>query len=167
MALGTVEELVRGWLPWLPAATIVPAVDTQIDLYKISTYYFLQSYLGIADADVEDDGQYNGVTRLLVAALVANDLMVNKVLLNVGGTSSTAPSGGKRIKKAKADVVEAEFDYAKASDGNSLLMSADKLMALLKEKICIYGSTLNIWLPMCMCDDNLEITPFKAYVNCD
>lgn len=164
MALQTVENLVRGWLPFLPPITVNPTIDQKLIDYKINTYYYLQSYLGIADADVEVDNTYQGVKRLLVAAVEAYDLLNNKVLENIGGTSTTPPSGGKRIKKAKADVVEAEFDYAKASDGNSLITKADTIMANLKAKICEYAATLNIRLPMCDCETEGEIMNFKAYV---
>lgn len=276
MALQSVEDLVRGWLPWLPPAGVNPTIDTQITNYKINTYYFLQPYLGIADADVETDAIYTGIKRLLVAAIVAYDLLNNKTLENMSGSAETlasisfnitggtsnpgvnrivnvkingviitstavdhtgnndttaaalaanilayisspdytgtsntnqvtvkavpgsgagpngyvleittggdvtvtgnlgqmaggvgavsAGAGAKRIKKAKADVVEAEFDYAKASDGGTLTTKSDTIMGTLKNKICEYAATLQVRLPMCDCIGESEIMTFKAYV---
>lgn len=171
MALQSVEDMVRGWLPWLPPAGQNLPLDAQITAYKINTYYFLQSYLGIADVDVENDAIYTGVKRLLVAAMVAYDMIVNKVYENLGGnsTGTVQPgSGAQRIKKGKADVVEAEFDYSKASDGNALLMNTEKLLADLKAKICAYAVTLKINLPMCDCGDTEVCPPFLTVVeDCD
>jgi hypothetical protein len=276
MALQSVEDLVRGWLPWLPAAGVNTTLDAQITAYKINTYYFLQPYYGFTDAQVEVDANYTGIKRLLAAALVTYDLIQNKVLINLsgnvetlasvvfgitGGTlsagvnrivsikingititsaaidhtgnndttaaavaanilaflsnpnynasvltnqvtvqavpgsgsspngfvleiitagdvtvsgnlgqmaggvgSSVAGAGAKRIKKAKADVVEAEFDYAKSSDGTTLTSQTSSIVSDLKSKICAYAATLQINLPMCDCQIEGEIMNFKAYV---
>lgn len=156
----------KGILPFLPANDA--GVDAKIEENKIMQYYFLQPYFGIDDADVENDATYTGNRRILVAYLVAYDLLYNKVLGNVGGSSAEGTDGseaGQRIKKGKADVVEAEFDYAKAGDGNSLVMGSEGLLSKLLEKICSLSATLKIQLPMCDCDDEkTAIFPaFKSY----
>lgn len=146
MAIGTVLELVKERLPFIPNDG---TYDARINSLKLEVYYAIQHCTGIADADVEDDTKYTGLTRYLVVRYVCYLLIYNKIIEVLGGVGGAAPSGNKRIKKGKADVVEAEFDYAKASDGSTLSMEATSLIANLLKEMCGYAKTLKCSLPMC------------------
>ncbi|RUP41613.1 MAG: hypothetical protein EKK63_04990 [Acinetobacter sp.] len=163
MALATVLDLVKVRLPFLPVGS---SMDTTIETFKTERYYYLNKWTKIDIADIEDDSKYDGVLRFLVVRLVCYDLINRKVLENVGGTNGNAPTANKRLKKGKADVVEAEFDYAKASDGTTLSIDTVTLLSNLKSEICQYASILNYRLPMC---DNGKTCPlpFIVYPNCD
>ena len=162
MALQSVEDLVKERLAFIPAT----GWETKIESYKLQMYYFLQKYLNIADADVELDATYTGLKRMLVKELVVYNMIMEKAITTTGGSSSTsAPGeGSKRIKKAKADVVEAEFDYAKASDGTSIAMEAEKLIPELKKNICSYSRTLGFGLPEFCPDKKLLKPAFLTFV---
>lgn len=145
MALQSVEDLVKERLSFIPAT----GWETKIESYKLQMYYFLQKYLQVVDADVELDATYTGLKRMLVKELVVYNMIVEKAITTTGGSSSTsAPGEGtKRIKKAKADVVEAEFEYGKASDGTSIALEAEKLIPELKLNIFSYSRTLGFSIP--------------------
>jgi len=163
MALQTVEQLVKERLSFIPAT----GWETKIESYKLQMYYFLQKYLQVADADVENDAIYTGLKRMLVKELVVYNMIVEKVITTTGGSSSTsAPGEGtKRIKKGKADVVEAEFEYGKASDGTSIAMETEKLIPELKANICSFSRTLGIILPGFCPDRKLDKPPFITFEN--
>ncbi|HOZ81947.1 MAG TPA: hypothetical protein PLJ18_11525 [Niabella sp.] len=146
MAIGTVIQLVKERLPFIPNDN---TYDARIESLKLEVYYALQHCTKLTDAEVEDDSKYTGLRRFLVARYVCYLLIYNKIIEVVGGVGGSAPSGNKRIKKGKADVVEAEFDYAKASDGTTLTMEATNLMNGLLKEICSYASTLKCSLPLC------------------
>ena len=162
MALGTVLDLVKVRLPFLPVGS---SMDATIESFKTDRYYFLNKWTKIDSADIEDDSKYDGVLRLLVVRLVCYDLLGRKVVENVGGVNGNAPNANKRLKKGKADVVEAEFDYAKASDGTTLSMDTEKIMSDLKSEICQYASVLSYRLPMC--SNGTCPLPFRVYPKCD
>ena len=130
-------------------------------------YYLLQKYLNIADADVEEDATYTGLKRMLVKELVVYNMIVEKAITTTGGSSSTsAPgSGSKRIKKGKADVVEAEFDYAKASDGTTIALETEKLIPELKNNIYTYSRTLGFSIPGFGPEKKLDKPAFITFEN--
>ncbi len=162
MALKSVLELVKNKLPYLPADT---SKDDLINDYKIEQYYFLQPYLNTAAANLENDNHYIGIARLLIVELVVYNMIVNKVLLNMEGSQGAAATGSKKIKKGKADVGEAEFEYANAADGNTLLMKTESLLPQVKQNICHYAATLKISLPMCVPESTkYRPIPFISYV---
>jgi len=161
MALGNVEQLVRNRLPFLLSDT---PTDNLIESYKIESYYFLQPNTGFSDADVEDDTKYGGVLRMLVADLVAYNLLSQKILANVGGVAGGTVTAGRRVKKGKADVVEAEFDYGKSSDGTFLGGTGSELLEQIKSSLCAKAYQLSYSLPMCDC--GVDATYFMAFNSC-
>lgn len=163
MALKTVIELVKNRLPFLPTDT---SLDEKIEDFKLEQYYFLQKWTKIEDVNVESDASYTGTLRILVAELTTYNMLVRKVLENMGGVNGEAASSGKHLKSGKADVVEAEFEYAKATDGNELLVKTDSLISELKVSICNYAYSLGYPLPMCGQKKNVP-PPFVAYVKDD
>ncbi len=160
MALKEVIELVKNRLPFVPSSG---ALDTKIEDFKLEQYYFLQPWTKIPDVDVETDSEYKGILRMLVAELVTYQLIIRKVIENMGGEDGELAEAGKHIKKGKADVVEAEFEYSKASDGNELLLKTEALLPELKLNICQYSCTLGYNLPMCG-KTKSEPIPFLAFV---
>lgn len=144
MALKAIKELVKNRLPFWSADW-----DTVTEDFITEQYYFLQTYTGFSVTDVETEAKYTGTLRLLVTSLTAFSLVKRKYIQGVGGVNGGAATGAKHIKSAKADVVEAEFEYAKSKDGNAMIIDTESLLQELKSEICQYASVLLYRLPMC------------------
>jgi len=165
MALQTILEMVKGKMPFLPTDN---SMDSKLEQFKLEQFYYLQKWTNIVDADVEDETKYSGLQKMLVSELVIIETLNRKVLETVGGVNGASGSAGKRIKKGKADVVEAEFDYGKASDGTFLGKTAEQLAGDHAKKACEYAMTLGYSLPMCAALGLCQVydTPaFIAYEN--
>lgn len=168
MAQQTIQQMVLRHLPFLLASDTT--VQTTIDNYTNDAYYIFQGPLGVADIDVETPGTYTGVTRIMIAYYVAYDMIRRKVIENLAGNPNTGVSvgaGARRVLKGKADVVEGEFTYVKASDGSAILVDTKYLMDQFKEKICELAAELQITLAMCNCTAPDVIPPFIIQTDCD
>lgn len=164
MALGTIEELVRVELPYL--ANDIPT-NNNIGVFKTNRYYFMQSYYLTPDVSVEDDSYYTGNKRILVALLVAYDMLNKKAIENSGGSSASGTgsgSGNRVVKKATADVVEAEFETTKASDGVTIQLDTKTILGELQKRICSLAYSMKIRLDICGCK-KLQPPPFIFYPN--
>lgn len=141
-------------------------MDAKINSFTTEAYYYLSPYTQYTGADIEDATKYDGLLRYLVVRLVCYWLLMRKVVENVAGTAGQAPTGAQQITKAQADVVEVEFEYSTAKDGNTLITTTDAILAEVKLELCNYGSLLKYYLPMC--DNGCEYAlPFKVYPNCE
>lgn len=145
MALPSVLEIVKKELPYLTTSD-----DASISTCICVSQWELQPYIGLDDTDTEDESKYSNRQNILVAYYTAYGMICKKVLLNMeGNTESGIAINNKTLKKAKADVVEAEFTVGKASDGSKLLMTAEKIKEGLAKKTCQVAASLGITLPMC------------------
>lgn len=167
MALASIIVLVKQRLPFLPQgadATLDPIIESM----KLEEFYFMQKWTGISNDDVEDESKYTGLLRFLIVRLVCYDLIARQIVQVVGGVSgsSSVAEGTKRIKRAKADVVEAEFDYAKASDGSVLSATSTDILNTICKEICSYAAALSYFnLPMCLNQMIFDVPPFIGYEN--
>jgi len=144
--------MVKDRLPYLSD----PSNDPIIERQRVMICYLIQSETGKSDAaDVETESNYTAYQNMLIAAMVCYQLLKNKIVLNMAGDGTSGSSGGgsKVLKRAKADVVEAEFQIIKASDGSSFLMASDAFMADLLLEICGMARKLSYSIPWCVCDD--------------
>lgn len=149
MPLKTIDEMVKNRLAFIPSTEW----QTDIDDFRIEQSYYLSTYvdLGIenpTDTQIEDEANWTGRNKILLAEVVTYQLLVKKIVETMGGDeNSSVGSGSKMIKSAKADVVEAEFEYAKADDGRTLATKVSSLIDELKENICRYSQALGFYLP--------------------
>lgn len=167
MALQNILGMVRSRLPFLPVSI---QIDADIAEFTLEQFYYLQKWTKKTDAEVEDENNYSGLQKMLVAELVCCEFISKKILETVGGSAGADPTQSKRIKKAKADVVEAEFDYGKASDGTFMGMTGEQLFTLHAKKACEYAATLGYSLPMCVEYGYCKpfVAPaFLAFPNCN
>lgn len=152
-------------MPFIPTDG---SFDNTIDNFTFEKFYYLQSFTQLNNVDVEDETKYSVMQKMLIAELVCVELLTRKTLENVAGVNGQAASAGKRIKKGKADVVEAEFDYGKASDGTFLGKTSAELIEEHSKKACEYAAILGYNLPMCaelgLCKI-YDAPPFISYVN--
>ncbi len=137
MALSTINEIIFDRLPFL--------VNNQesvslIERQKSISFVHLQANTKFTDDEAFEESKYNGTLRLLAAELTAYRILEREIKKSVS-------EGSKKIKKVKADVVETEFEYGKASDGNGFLKNADSILSDLKESIAGYCATLNYFIP--------------------
>ena len=158
MALGEVLALVKEKLPYADDSSF----DTVIQSEKLQQYYYLQVYKGLEDSEVETDSNWTGLWRLLVVNLVCYQMIRTKAIQTTGGSFGDTNPDTRKLKKAKADVVEAEFVYIKASDGSLIQMSAEDAMNKFKETICSYAKTLKINLSLCQ-KTKMNRPIFKTY----
>ena len=161
MALAPINDLVKNRLPF------ATDIDAKIEDFKTESFYYFQPYLLKTDMQVEMEGDYTPLERMMIADYTAYQLLVRKAVEGAGGTSgSGSGSGAKQLKKAKADVVETEFGYAKADEGSAILLKTDQLIADLKQSICDKAKAINlkqglaINLPFCDCEEYDVVPPF-------
>jgi len=164
MALQSVYEMVLNRLKFVP----LTGWETNIEAFETEQMYYLNAFLqNKTDAEVEDEANWTGVERILLAELTTYQLLIKEIIKTVGGDAevSSKPGAGNRlIKKGKADVVEAEFEYAKAEDGRTLAVKAAQLISELKNSICRYASALDLYLPgYCSGGDDADVPAFLVY----
>lgn len=161
MPLLTVEEIIKEKLAFVPDT----AWQTKILTYKNEQMYYLNTYLKISETndpvEIEDESKWTGMARLLLAEVTAYNLIIHKAIETTGGTeTSSTGAGSKIVKKGKADVVEAEFEVAKAEDGRTIALKTSALLPVLKENICRYAQTLGIFLPGYCGEESVDIPAF-------
>lgn len=161
MAIASINEMVHQRLSCLNNTTD----NTLIDSITIQQFYFMQGQTLKTDADVETESNYKPLEKILFAALVSYNMLKKRIMENMagsGGSSTVTP--GKIVKKAKADVVEAEFEIPKASDGIFLNMNATQVLAELVKEICSTAYMLHYCIPE-ICEEYPAdvIPPFKVY----
>lgn len=164
MPLQSVDALVKEKLSFVPQT----GWETKIESYRLQQCYFLAKWSGYeTEGDIEDPDNYTGLKRMLVSELVVYNMIIEKVITTTGGSSDTsAPGeGSKRITKGKADVVEAEFDYAKSSEGTTIALKTEQLIPELKANICRYSRTIGWAIPgFCDKPKTGKPMPFQSYV---
>ena len=148
MALKTLPELIRERLPFLTDTEYADLVPSWI----LQVVYELQEPLGkpIETVEsVEDPLVYSPLEKLLLADYTAHALLGRETLRAVAGTAGVAAPVQKVLKKAKADVAEAEFEILKPADAGGLKLSATDLMGTLKAAACRKARQLKVTLPLC------------------
>lgn len=174
MALQNILTMVKLKLPFLPdGSTLIPnlglTVDDKLNSSIFEQYYYLQGFTKLIDADVDTEANYNNLQKMLITELVCYYSISDKALVNVAGTNGASGTAGKRIKKGKADVVEAEFDYGKSSDGTFLGMTTEQLMMKFAQRACEIAALLKYNLPLCealgFCKAKAHPMPFMVFPN--
>lgn len=155
----TIKEIITHELPFVSSPIDDPKITQQIEISETD----LQIYLNKSDSDVYDESAYTPLEKLLVGRYSAYYLLINKSLANLGGVNGVEPN--EVVKKAKADVVEVEFQ-SKTKE-NSLVLDTETLTEQLRKSVCDTASTLNkqgyqIRLPMCNSKDTCYI-PFFIF----
>lgn len=148
MAAPTFNQIVKDKLPYLGSDD-----DVLIGNYIKEVQYKLQDDLEKTNLQVEDENEYSNKEKYLVGTYSAYNLLKQQSLKTIGGTGdtgsgSTAPNT-KQIKKAKADVVEAEFQQIKSSDGSNIAMNTKDLLEQLRIDVCCWAKELNVVLSIC------------------
>lgn len=159
MALKAVYDMVLNRLSFIP----LTGWETKVGDFQLEQQYYLDTFLQKGEKDpvedVEDEANWKGMERILLAEITAYQLLTVEIIKTLGGDAESNTSVGaasKMIKSAKADVVEAEFEYAKADDGRTLALKAKELIPELKANVCRYGQSLGFYLPG-YCDDIPDI----------
>ena len=136
------------------------SVLSKVNLAKTEVLYLLEPFL--QKADTEDETLYSEREKILIATYTAYNLLFTKAITTVAGdinVNGGAVSGNKVLTKAKADVVESEFEIIKASDGANVAMSGEKLLSNLKEQLCSLANQMGIEISICDCGEAVP-TPF-------
>lgn len=147
MAINTISEVAFSRATWLDESN--PSDATKVDIFVCQSMFSLQTPLNKTDVQVEDELQYTSKEKLLVGLYTAYNLVCEKATENVAGANGEAATGNKLLKRAKADVTEAEFGILKESDGANLSTGSEGLMNKLKEEICNLARDMGISLPLC------------------
>lgn len=145
MAIASVKTMVNDRLPYTTPGTF----DQVIERTRIQMCYLMQNQTLKADGDVEPEANYKALENMLFAAMTSFQLVKSKVIMNMAGDGVSAGTAAKTLKKAKADVTEAEFVVVKADDGALIQMPTEKFLSNLLFEICTMGRTLNYSVPWC------------------
>jgi hypothetical protein len=151
MAIPTVREMVTDRLPYLTPGSN----DVQVERMRIKMVYLMQSQTGKSDADVEPEANYKAIENILFADMVSYQLVKTKAIQTMAGDGSAAGGGAKILKRAKADVTEAEFIVTKAEDGSLIQMSTTTFLADLLKEICSTGNSIGYTVPWCTCEPDI------------
>lgn len=144
----TIKDIIENRLPFLNYSDSV--VDSRINKIIMEVQWTLQIPLKKEDADVEIEASYIQREIILIGVYTAYNLLLRKVFTTLAGDTETSEEAStKTLKKAKADVVEAEFHINKASDGSTIQLDTEKLLASLKKEICDTAALLGISLVIC------------------
>ena len=150
MALKSVDIMVKNRLSFVPQT----GWETLISDFETEQMYYLDIYLKKSEKDppedIEDEDNWVGVERLLLAEITTYQVLTQEIVKTIGGdadASTKVGAGSKKIKSAKADVVEAEFEYAKSEDGQTLALKCRELIPVLEQSICRYAQALGFYLP--------------------
>jgi hypothetical protein len=145
MAIASVLQMVHDRLPF----TAPIANDDVIERTRIQMTYLMQPQTEKSDSGVETESNYTPLQNMLFAAMVAYQLVKSQTMLILAGNGTTSTGGAKIITKAKADVVEADFEIPKAIDGAMLGMATNDWLSLLLDEICKMGWSLGYRVPWC------------------
>ena len=156
MAIRSVTNIVRGKLPFLTDAD-----DVTAEAYRVEMCYLLQTETGKTDGEVETEANYKSLENMLFADMVAYNMGQDQVAKVTGGSNGAAPTN-KVLKRAKADVVETEFQIVKSSDGASFAIPTKEWFSSLLKDICDKSRALEISNPMCWKDK--EYTPDISFI---
>ena len=144
----TIKDIIQNRLPFVDFTNTV--IDTRFDKIIMEVQYTLQIPLQKEDTDVEIELNYTQREIILIGVYSAYLALFRKSITTLAGDSETSEqASAKTLKKAKADVVEAEFQVSKASDGSNIQLDTNTLLALLKEEICDTAALLGIKLVIC------------------
>ena len=144
----SIIDIIQNRLPFLNYSD--SAVETRIGKMIMEVQYTLQIPLKKEDADVEIEVNYQQREIILIGVYTAYLLTLRKAFTTLAGDTETSEqASAKTLKKAKADVVEAEFHINKASDGSTIQLDTETLLASLKKEICDTAALLGIKLVIC------------------
>ncbi|MAX80385.1 MAG: hypothetical protein CL843_09435 [Crocinitomicaceae bacterium] len=141
-----VNNLVYSTLPFLVNST---ETDDLIEVFKTKSISLIESQLDLDDP--YDESSYSNLQISFISELTSYELVNRKILENTGGINGETTTGAKGVKKAKADVVEVEYEFFKT--GVNLTEEASKIVSRLSKSICQTATVLNISLPMCSTQD--------------
>ena len=158
----TIQDIIQNRLPFVDITNT--AIASRLDKIIMEVQWTLQKPLKKEEADVEIESSYNQQEILLIGVYSAYLALFRKVITTLAGDAETSEEAStKTLKKAKADVVEAEFHISKASDGSSIQLDTGTLLDLLKDEICDTAALLGISLVIC--DTCSKHPPFAFRVN--
>lgn len=149
-------------MPFLVATNLLNVA--MVNNAKENTFILLQNSLKKDDLQVFDETTYTNQESLLVVYYTSYNLIMQKVLENVGGIAGQTTVGNLFTKKKKADVLELEYDVVKAEYGASLAMKTTDLLDSYKTKLCSVARALNVKLDICNTICTVR-TPPKFYPN--
>lgn len=158
----TIKDIIQNRLPFLNYSDAT--VDARLDKIISEVQWTLQQPLGKDNADVELEASYSQQEIILIGVYVAYLVVLRKAFTTLAGDTETSEeASAKTLKKAKADVVEAEFHVNKASDGAAIQLDTETLLDTFKNEICDKAAELEIVLTICNeCSRGL---PFAFRVN--
>jgi hypothetical protein len=161
MALQSVDQMVKDMLPYLNNVSFTPVIERN----RIVVVYLMQSQTGKNDVEVEAESNYTGIQNILFSKMTVYEMIKSKSIQTLGGDGTTGSSGGSKIlKRAKADVTEAEFVVVKSADGSLIQMSVTDYMTLLVTEVCALARSLSYTVYYCTCEADI-IPPF--IIGCD
>lgn len=141
MAIASVLTMVHQRLPFTAPA----ANDATIESIRVQMCYLMQSQTLKVDADVELESNYVPLQNMLFAAMVAYQMLNREIILTMGGDGTTVTTISRYLKKAKADVTEAEF----GSIPLALLEDPADFISKLLLEICSMAQILKYNCPWC------------------
>lgn len=145
MAIASVHDMVNERLPY----TANVSYDDQIEATRIQMCYLMQNQTEKDDSEVEIEADYKPLENILFSMMVSYQMIQSKILQTMAGDGTLAGTAAKTLKRAKADVVEAEFIIVKAEDGALIQMKMSDYLPMLLNEICATARVLNYACPWC------------------
>lgn len=147
MPIASVNQMVRNRLQFLAAGD---PVDATIDQFRLEAEYMLQTQsVDVITGDIELEASYPPLWNIMFAAMVAYWMIQRKAIETIAGVAGGAGGGAKILKRAKADVTEAEFQIVKASDGSLIQIDTNDLLKQFQKEACDIAFSMNVANPIC------------------
>lgn len=156
----TIKDIIQNRLPFVDFTNTT--VESRLNTIIMEVQYTLQIPLKKEDDEVEVEASYTQQEIILIGVFSAYLALFRKAIATLtGDTETSEQASAKTLKKAKADVVEAEFHISKASDGSSIQLDTKTLVDNLKKELCDTAALLKITLVIC---DDCRKKPLPAFI---
>lgn len=150
----SVKQIVYETLIFLEQST---EMDGKIETQRVLICYQLQTQFEKDEDDVEVEASYTQQQNMLMAYLVAYNLMHTKAIQNIAGSQGGQAEASGALKSTQADVVKAEF--FEVNGKNSLVLSAKETIDHINKLVCQLANQMGVSLLICdQCEP--EIQPF-------
>lgn len=161
--LPSVQELVKQKLPFLK-----PTQEPKIEIVRVEMYYdYFVGQLQRLETDLNDETKLSLNEKLFLAEITAyelcNRLAIEQKSIAIDITS-IAVQPAKTIKKAKADVVETEYQILSDEQANRLSISMNQILQNLLRNLCNRAYDIGLSVPCCAFLDNTTDYDTPTYI---
>jgi len=158
-----IQEMVYNRLPFLARTdnnnTLISTYTYEVML-ELEVCFQVDADLAEGEqSNVGNEAVYSMPQKVIIADVVAVEIIIMKIAGNMGGTATGDEDGtnqSKYLKKAKAGSVETEWDQFDVKKGGALTSSSDALLKMYQQSASRKSSLLGCTI--CWGTDGMEVS---------